>query len=55
MIILVIYNYIYEIEVASFISSASDVAGTDEEEGKEQTPKGFISAGKSLGIQLRAV
>lgn len=31
-----------EIEVALFISTFFDVAGTDEKKGKETTPKGFI-------------
>jgi hypothetical protein len=40
-----------EIEVALFKSTLSDVAGTEEDNGKETVPKDGFSAGFVLGMQ----
>lgn len=37
------------------MSSFRDVAETDELKGKGTTPKGFVTADRFLGIQLKAV
>ena len=38
-----IYNIVIGIEVASFIITFYEVSGTDEEKGKEKTPKAEVS------------
>lgn len=47
------HTFIFEIEVAYFISTFFDVAGTEEKEGKENMPKEEISCVSILGHAVK--